>query len=153
LKLDDHPYSPTVLARIVYLTGVCESAEAAALALQEAAEIQVAPRTAQKLATQVGSELGRQRDHQAEAYEQQPLPRRPHEVSPPPQLAAGVFFGTQRSCFLQEFVEGPLLVARRPTAERIGIADLGEQAGLFACRVTDQQPQQYVFRRLLALGV
>jgi hypothetical protein len=77
-----------VLARIVYLTGVCESAEAAALALQEAAEIQVAASTAQKLATQVGAELQRERDQQADAYDQQPLPRQPREVSPPPQLAA-----------------------------------------------------------------
>jgi hypothetical protein len=77
-----------VLERIVYLTGVAESAEAAALALQTAAEIQVAPRTAQKLATQIGSELRRERDQLADEYDQQPLPRRPHEVSPPPPLAA-----------------------------------------------------------------
>jgi hypothetical protein len=88
LKIDDHPYSPTVVSRIVRMAGMAESAEAAALALQHAAEIEIAPRTVLKLATQVGSELSAERDKAAQAYDEQPLPRKPKEVSPPPQLGA-----------------------------------------------------------------
>lgn len=88
LKIDDHPYSPTLVHRITLLGGLIDSAEAAALALQAAGEIEIASRTVQKLVTQVGQQLTAERDRQAEQYVQQPLPRVATSSSPPIDLAA-----------------------------------------------------------------
>lgn len=70
------------------LAGTVDSCEAAAIALQVVGEIDISARTVNELGAQFGTQLTAERDRRVQAYQQQPLPRIPTRVAPPPPLAA-----------------------------------------------------------------
>lgn len=88
LKIDDHPYSPTLVQRIVLMGGMADSCDAAAVALQVVGEVQICGRTVNKFVTQIGSQMQADRDAGTQQYLDQPLPRKPQQVEPPIALAA-----------------------------------------------------------------
>lgn len=88
LKLDAHGFSPSLLEKILKMAGSADSFEAAAEALRSVGEIPISARTVNQLSAQLGGELADERDRQTHAYQQQPLPRVPTKVDPPPSLAA-----------------------------------------------------------------
>jgi hypothetical protein len=88
LKLDGHAYSPALLERIVLMAGTASSSEESAAALQVVGELRISPRTVTKLTTKIGGQMATARDASVATYLEQPLPRMPTEVSPPPPLAA-----------------------------------------------------------------
>lgn len=82
LRLDGHSYTPDLLRRIVTLDGRLNSAEQAAIALEEAGVVHISGRHVQRLTREVGAELARQRDEQAEQHRRRQLT--PHVAAPPP---------------------------------------------------------------------
>jgi hypothetical protein len=88
LKLDGHPYSATLLERIVLMAGTAGSSEEAATALQVVGELRISARTVTKLTAEIGGQMVAAREARVDQYLEQPLPRKPTEVSSPPQLAA-----------------------------------------------------------------
>lgn len=88
LKIDAHAYSPTLLHRILLMGGTADSFDAAAEALKVVGEIEISARTVNELNAHFGGQMAQQRDERAQAYEQQPLPRVPTVVDPPPPLGA-----------------------------------------------------------------
>ncbi len=70
------------------MAGTADSCAAAATALQVVGEIQISPRTVNKLGAQIGGQLADERDRRTRAYVEQPLPRVATQVDSPPQLAA-----------------------------------------------------------------
>lgn len=88
LKLDAHGFSPALLEKILKMAGLAESFDAAAEALRSVGEISISARTINQLSAQLGGEMADDRDRCSQAYQQQPLPRMPTKVAPPPRLAA-----------------------------------------------------------------
>lgn len=88
LKLDAHGFSPALLEKILKMAGLAESFDAAAEALRSVGEISISARTINQLSAQLGGEMADDRDRCSQAYQQQPLPRVPTKVNPPPRLAA-----------------------------------------------------------------
>ncbi|HEV7226060.1 MAG TPA: hypothetical protein VGN42_25360, partial [Pirellulales bacterium] len=88
LKLDAHGFSPSLLEKILKMAGSADSFEAAAEALRSVGEISISARTVNQLSAQLGGELADARDQRTQVYQQQPLPRVPTKVDPPPCLAA-----------------------------------------------------------------
>lgn len=88
LKIDAHPYSPTLLHRILFMAGTADSCEAAATALQVVGEMAISPRTVNQLGAELGGQLAAERDRRTHDYQQRPLPRVAAEVAPPVPLAA-----------------------------------------------------------------
>ena len=88
LKLDAHGFSPALLEKILKMAGLAESFDAAAEALRSVGEISISARTINQLSAQLGGEMADDRDRCSQAYQQQPLPRVPTKVDPPPRLAA-----------------------------------------------------------------
>lgn len=83
-RLDGHDYTPDLCRRIVRLAGRLSSAEQASAALQEAADVSISGRHVQRLTREVGEDLARQRDAQAEQHRHRQLKPRVKEV---PSLA------------------------------------------------------------------
>lgn len=88
LKIDAHPYSPTLLHRILLMDGMADSCAAAATALQIVGEMTISPRTVNQLGAEFGEQLAQQRDRRTQAYQERPLPRVAATVDPPVPLAA-----------------------------------------------------------------
>ena len=88
LKLDSHGFSPSLLEKILKMAGSADSFESAAEALRSVGELSISARTVNQLSAELGGELAGERDRRAQAYQQQPLPRVPTKVDPPPALAA-----------------------------------------------------------------
>ncbi len=88
LKIDGHPYSPTLLHKILLMAGTADSCEAAATALRVVGEIEISARTVNELGAQFGEQLARERDGRTQAYVERPLPRVATAVDSPPPLAA-----------------------------------------------------------------
>lgn len=88
LKLDAHGFSPALLEKILKMAGLAESFDAAAEALRSVGEIAISARTVNQLSAQLGGEMADDRDRCTRDYQQQPLPRVPTKVDPPPRLAA-----------------------------------------------------------------
>jgi hypothetical protein len=88
LKIDGHPFSPTLLHRIVLMGGTADSYEAAAQALQVVGELSISARTVNKLTAEIGDQLAIRRDQRVDRYLKQDLPRVAKTVDPPPALAA-----------------------------------------------------------------
>ena len=88
LKLDAHGFSPSLLEKILKMAGSADSFEAAAEALRSVGEIRISAGTVNQLSAQLGGELTDERDRRTQTYQQQPLPRVPTTVDPPPALAA-----------------------------------------------------------------
>ena len=70
------------------MAGTADSFEAAAEALQCVGEFSISARTVNQLGAQLGGEMAGERDRRTQTYQQQPLPRVPTKVNPPPRLAA-----------------------------------------------------------------
>jgi hypothetical protein len=81
LRLDGHSYTPALLQRIVTLAGRLASFEQVAVALEIAADVKVTGRHVQRLTQEVGADLARQRDEQADRYRHRALPP---QAAPPP---------------------------------------------------------------------
>jgi hypothetical protein len=88
LKIDAHPYSPTLLERILLMAGTADSCEAAANALQVVGEMAISPRTVNQLGAEFGGQMAQERDRRTQDYQQRPLPRVAAEADPPVPLAA-----------------------------------------------------------------
>ncbi|MDN5939761.1 MAG: hypothetical protein L0H83_14015 [Salinisphaera sp.] len=88
MKIDAHPYSPTLLHRILLMAGTADSCEAAATALRVVGEIEISARTVNELGAQFGEQMAHERDGRAQAYVERPLPRVATAVDSPPPLAA-----------------------------------------------------------------
>jgi hypothetical protein len=86
--LDGHPYSSALLERIVMMAGMAGSSEEAATALQVVGELRISARTVTKLTAEIGGQMTAAREACVTKYLEQPLPRKPTEVGPAPQLAA-----------------------------------------------------------------
>jgi hypothetical protein len=88
LRQDGHRYTPDLLRRLVTLAGQLKSAEQAALAARTAADVQVSGRHLQRLTQDVGADLARLRDEQADRRRRRQLAPRVKE--PPPVAVVGV---------------------------------------------------------------
>jgi hypothetical protein len=88
LKLDGHGYSPTILHRILHMSGVASSFDVAAEALKVVGEISISDRHINNLAVEIGQQLQEDRDERTKRYVDQPLPRQATEVNPSVDLAA-----------------------------------------------------------------
>jgi hypothetical protein len=82
LRLDGHSYTPDLLRRILTLAGRLKSFDLAAVALEVAADVPITGRHVQRLTQEVGADLARQRDDQAEQYRHRAL--QPRVPGPPP---------------------------------------------------------------------
>jgi hypothetical protein len=82
LRLHGHSYTPDLLRRLVTLAGRLASAEQAAVALAEAGVVQISGRHLQRLTREVGTELARRRDEQADQHRRRRLT--PRVAAPPP---------------------------------------------------------------------
>lgn len=87
LRLDGRAYSPLVLEQIVTAGAAVKSYEAAAILLKQLAEVEVSTRHVNNLTTMVGEELAASVCRQAEAYRDQPLPRKARQPEMPIELA------------------------------------------------------------------
>ena len=81
MRLDGHSYTPALLERIVTLAGRLASFEQVAIALEVGADVKLTGRHVQRLTQEVGADLARRRDEQAERYRRRELP--PREEQPP----------------------------------------------------------------------
>jgi hypothetical protein len=84
LRLDGPSYTPDLLRRLIALAGRLSSAEQAAIALREAADVAISGRQVQRLTREVGADLARLRDEQAARHRRRDLPPR---VDRPPPVA------------------------------------------------------------------
>lgn len=82
MRLDGHSYTPDLQRRILTLAGQLKSFDLVSVALQVAADVASSGRHVQRLTQEVGAELARQRDAQADQYRRRELPSRVQE--PPP---------------------------------------------------------------------
>ncbi len=97
LRLDGHSYTPALLERIVTLAGRLASFEQVAVALEVGADVQLTGRHVQRLTQEVGADLARRRDEQADRYRRRDLPA---AAAPPPVAVVevdGGRLGTRRS--------------------------------------------------------
>jgi len=81
LRLDGHSYTPALLQRILMLAGRLASFEQVAVALEVAAGVQLSGRHVQRLTQEVGADLARRRDEQADRHRRRELP--PQAAAPP----------------------------------------------------------------------
>jgi len=96
LRLDGHSYTPALLERIVALAGRLGSFEQVALALEVGADVKLTGRHVQRLTQEVGADLARRRDEQAQRYRRRDLPA----AAPPPVAVVevdGGRLGTRQS--------------------------------------------------------
>ena len=82
LRLDGHGYTPDLCRRLVRLSGQLSSAAQAAIAIQVAADVSISGRHVQRLTGEVGADLARQRDAQAEQHRRRQLQPCRQEVPP-----------------------------------------------------------------------
>jgi hypothetical protein len=82
LRLDGHPYSPALLHQIVELAARLESFEQAAIALKATKRPDISSRHVNRLTQEVGTDLARQRDAQAEQYRRRQLVPQVTETPP-----------------------------------------------------------------------
>jgi hypothetical protein len=82
LRLDGHSYTPDLCRRLVRLAGQLSSAEQAAVALREAADVAISGRQVQRLTREVGDDLVRQRDAQAVQHRRRQLVPRVQAAPP-----------------------------------------------------------------------
>lgn len=87
-QLDGHGYSPTILHRVLHMSGVVGSFDTAQVALKVVGDIDISDRHLNELTVEVGSELQQNRDQRTSDYQQQDLPRKPTEVEPQVDLGA-----------------------------------------------------------------
>jgi hypothetical protein len=98
LRLDGHSYTPALLCRIVALAGRLSSFEQAAVALEVAADVKITGRHVQRLTQEVGADLAKQRDEQAERYRRRELSSQEKETPAVAVVeAAGGRLGTRQS--------------------------------------------------------
>jgi hypothetical protein len=97
LRLDGHSYTPALLARIVALAGRLASFEQVAIALEVAADVKLTGRHVRRLTREVGADLARRRDEQADGYRRRALA--PQEKPPPVAVVEvdGGRLGTRQS--------------------------------------------------------
>lgn len=79
MRLDGHSYTPALLERIVTLAGRLASFGQVAIALEVAADVKLTGRHVRRLTREVGADLARRRDEQADRYRELP----PQERQPP----------------------------------------------------------------------
>ena len=82
MRLDGHSYTPDLQRRILTLAGQLKSFDLVSMALQVAADVSISGRHVQRLTQEVGADLARQRDAQADQYRRRELPSR--VAAPPP---------------------------------------------------------------------
>jgi hypothetical protein len=88
LKLDGHGYSPTILHRILHMAGVVSSFDVAEEALKVVGEIAISDRHINNLVSEIGQQLGQDRDERTKQFVDQPLPRQATEAASAVDLAA-----------------------------------------------------------------
>jgi hypothetical protein len=82
LRLDGHSYTPDLARCIATLAGRLSSAEHVAFALGETGAVQISGRHVQRLTREVGGDLARRRDEQADQHRRRQLT--PRVAAPPP---------------------------------------------------------------------
>lgn len=93
LKVDGHEYSASILGKILHVASEISSFQDAAVALRVVGEIEISGRQVNKLASEFGQRMARERDTRTEEYLAQPLPRQAKQAETPIELAAVFFDG------------------------------------------------------------
>lgn len=93
LRIDGHEYSASILRKILHVASEISSFHNAAVALRVVGEIEISSRQVNKLASEFGQRMARDRDTRTHEYLAQPLPRKPKQAATPIELAAVFFDG------------------------------------------------------------
>lgn len=93
LRIDGHEYSASILRKILHVASEISSFHNAAVALRVVGEIEISSRQVNKLASEFGQRMARDRDTRTNEFLTQPLPRQPKQAATPIELAAVFFDG------------------------------------------------------------
>lgn len=93
LKVDGHDYSASILGKILHVASEVSSFQDAAVAIRVVGEMEISGRQVNKLASEYGQRMAKDRDARTRQFVEQPLPRQPKQAETPIELAAVFFDG------------------------------------------------------------